>query len=246
MTDAASHDPVDLDAVVRRADPDRWLASRFVADRSVRADVIALYAFNDELARIAPAVSSPLLSEIRLAWWREALDEIAEGRPVRRHPVTEALARAAGRRRISPDLLYGMVEARAADLDAEAFTDAVSLYRYLDATAGAVMALAAQVMGDRDPAVTAAGRAWGVAGLARSHWLAGAPNRLPPDWTAADVSAAADSFLLSSRSESKALPVKAFPAVAYATLARPYARRRELTDLGKRARLVWATVRGRL
>jgi len=36
----------DIDALVRRVDPDRWLASRFIADAQARADVIALYAFN--------------------------------------------------------------------------------------------------------------------------------------------------------------------------------------------------------
>ncbi len=245
MTDSPP-DPADLDALVRRADPDRWLASRFIGDRQARADVIALYAFNDELARIAPAVTNPLMGEIRLAWWREALDEIAEGRPVRRHPVAEALAEVAGRRRLDLELLQGMVAARGQDLDPGPFPAAVDLYAYLDGTAGALMALAAGVLGATTSETTSAGRAWGVAGLARSHWLAGAPSRLPPDWTAADVAAAVDSLLQSSRDELRALPVAAFPASAYATLARSYARRRALTDLGKRARLVWATAVGRL
>ena len=246
MTDAPQVPADDLDALVRRADPDRWLASRFIGDAAARADVIALYAFNDELARIAPAVTNPLMGEIRLAWWREALDEIAEGRPVRRHPVTLALAAAVNRRRLSVDGLQGMVDARGADLETEPFSDAVALYTYLDATAGALMGLAAEVLGAAGPAILSAGRGWGVAGLARSHWLAGAPNRLPPEWTAQDVIAAVDSLLLTSRAEVATLPVAAFPAVGYATLARPYARRRELSDLGKRARLVWVTGRGRL
>jgi len=244
MTPDIPPDPDDLDAVVRRADPDRWLASRFVSDRQRRDDLVSLYAFNDELARIAPAVSNPLMGEIRLAWWREALDEISVGGRLRRHPVVEALAGVAQRGRLQMTALYGMIEARTGDLDAEPFADAVGLYTYLDATAGALMALASGILGATDPQVAAAGRAWGVAGLARSHWLTGAANRLPPNWTAADVSAAVDSLLMTSRREVKDLPVSAFPAVAYATLARPYARRRELSDLGKRSRLVWATARG--
>ena len=43
----------DLEQTVRRSDPDRWLASRFITDADMRADVIALYAFNNELARVA-------------------------------------------------------------------------------------------------------------------------------------------------------------------------------------------------
>ena len=70
-------DTETLDDLVRRVDPDRWLASRFIADASARADVIALYAFNYELARVAGGVSNALMGEIRLTWWREAMEEIA-------------------------------------------------------------------------------------------------------------------------------------------------------------------------
>ena len=61
----------DLDALVRRVDPDRWLASRYIADVDARADVIALYALNYELSRAAEVASQPLIGEMRLAWWRE-------------------------------------------------------------------------------------------------------------------------------------------------------------------------------
>ncbi|HEY3889926.1 MAG TPA: squalene/phytoene synthase family protein, partial [Caulobacteraceae bacterium] len=80
----------DLDGTIRQADPDRWLASRFVADPVARADLIALYAFNHELARATEVAHEPLMQEIRLTWWREALDEVFAGRPPRRHPVVEA------------------------------------------------------------------------------------------------------------------------------------------------------------
>ena len=235
-----------LDALVRRVDPDRWLASRFIADGPARADVIALYAFNDELARIAPAVTNPLMGEIRLAWWREAVDEMAQGQPVRRHPVAQALAGAVGGGRLDPDWLYRMVDARGADLDEAPFADEAALYAYLDGSAGALMAAAAQRLGAADPllAVRSAARAWGVAGLARSHWLGTMRNRLPADWTGQSVAAAVDLALAEAALDT--LPVPAFPAVAYATLAKPYARRREPGDLEKRARLVWAVARGRV
>ena len=77
----------DLDALVRRVDPDRWLASRFIADAEQRADVVALYALNYELAHVAETVREPLVGEIRLTWWREAIDAIFAGEPPRRHPV---------------------------------------------------------------------------------------------------------------------------------------------------------------
>src|SRR6516165_2835983 len=100
MARDASQDPEDLDALVQRVDPDRWLSSRFVADPVERADVVAIYAYDHELARAPRVASNSLLGEIRLTWWREALDEIFEGRPVRRHPTAQALAAAVGRRRL--------------------------------------------------------------------------------------------------------------------------------------------------
>src|ERR1700761_5099788 len=82
----------DLEDTVRRADQDRWLASRFIADPAARADVIALYAFDHVLARVPFQVSDPLMGEIRLTWWSEALDEIYGPGPVRAHPVALGLA----------------------------------------------------------------------------------------------------------------------------------------------------------
>jgi hypothetical protein len=87
-------DTETLDDLVRRVDPDRWLASRFIADTKARADVIALYAFNYELARVAGGVSNALMGEIRLTWWREAMEEIAAGKTPRKHPNVEAVAAA--------------------------------------------------------------------------------------------------------------------------------------------------------
>jgi 15-cis-phytoene synthase len=68
----------DLDRLVRRVDEDRWLALRF-APEEVRARLIALYAVNYEIARTAEIVSEPALGDIRLEWWRSALEQMAEG-----------------------------------------------------------------------------------------------------------------------------------------------------------------------
>ena len=57
--------------IARDGDPDRALAALF-APRESRADLLALIAFNVELARIAEQVSEPELGAIRMQWWREA------------------------------------------------------------------------------------------------------------------------------------------------------------------------------
>src|ERR1700761_3423526 len=99
----------DLEATVRRSDQDRWLASRFVSDPAARADVIALYAFDHVLARVPFQVSDPLMGEIRLTWWSEALDEIYGSGPVRAHPVALALSDAVHHRGLARAPLDALV-----------------------------------------------------------------------------------------------------------------------------------------
>ena len=82
-----------LDTLVRRVDEDRWLASRF-APAGVRSRLTALYALNYEISRTAETVTQPALGDIRLAWWREAVEEIYAGRAVRAHPALSAFAAA--------------------------------------------------------------------------------------------------------------------------------------------------------
>jgi phytoene synthase len=100
------------------------------------------------------------------------------------------------------------------------------------------MALAVRALSpEADPhAVRHAARAWGLAGLSRL-------GRLPPDWP---VRAQVLQALRLAGDELKALPVAAFPAVAYAALARPLAAGLAVSELGKRARVTWAVLRGRV
>ena len=72
--EAAQH----CDALVRSADKDRWLTALFVPEER-RPLIHALYAFNAELARIRDQVSQPMLGEIRLQWWEDAVNGIYGG-----------------------------------------------------------------------------------------------------------------------------------------------------------------------
>ena len=51
---------------------DRFIADLF-APKSVRRHLVALHAFDAEIAQIRYAVSEPALGEIRLQWWRDAI-----------------------------------------------------------------------------------------------------------------------------------------------------------------------------
>jgi phytoene synthase len=230
----------DMDALVRRVDPDRWLASRFIADAEARADVIALYALNYELSRAAEVASQPLIGEMRLAWWREALDEIHEGRPVRRHPAALALDAVVRRRGLERAGLEALVDGRLREFEPWPLGED-EVFDYLDATAGCLMTLAARTLApDSQADLRPAARAWGLAGLLRRG------GRLPPGWDAGELRARLSKALDEANAELQGLPVAAFPAAAYATLARPYAAGGTPTELSKRLRLTWAVVRGRI
>ncbi len=225
--------PEDFEPHLRRRDPDRWLSSRFVADAKARADLVLLYALDGELARIPAAVSEPLIGEIRLAWWREGLDEIAAGGIVRAHPLLQALAATQGRLPLAP--LYDLIEARRRRLDPEPFVTADDLLAWLDATAGTVAAAAATRL---DPAssaalTAAAARAWSLARLETPVRMQFSPETL--DGLRVEA-------LAQARDTVHRLSSPAFPAVAHATLARG----RRPGQLEARLRLLAAVAMGRV
>jgi phytoene synthase len=224
-----------LDGAVRAGDPDRWLASRLIADPAARADVVALLAYDLELARAPRRASNPLIGEIRLTWWREALEEIYGDRPVRRHPTAQALAEVVTRHGLPRASLEAMIDARYVELDRRPLTDAEATVWAAD-SAGAVAKLAALILAPAaDPApAQAAARAWALAQAARSGQLEAT--------CAAPLVAAA----LAEHRRAAPLPVAAFPAAAAGALAQKLLRAGAMSDLEKRARLLWASLRGRV
>jgi phytoene synthase len=224
------HDASDLDALVRRVDPDRWLSSRFIGDPQARADVIAIYAFDHELARAPRVATNSLMGEIRLTWWREVLDEVFEGRPVRHHPTAQTLAEMVRRRGLPREPLEAMIDGRYRELDATPLSGAEALILARD-TAGSAAALVAKALDpatDLEAAATA-GAAWALA------WMSG---RGKSGGAAPDLAAA--------RRAGRRLSIAAFPAVLHAALARPRAEGRELSDLEARVRVTWAAAMGRV
>jgi len=235
----------DLDEIVRRADPDRWLSSRFIANAAKRADVVAVYAFNQELARVAAGAREAMVAEIRLTWWREGLDDIMAGKPPRGHPVMQALAQAICRNSLAVAPLEALADSSFDDLEPGRFADDAALERYLDATSGAIMALAAAIAGGVDAAsLRPAAQAWGLVGLIRRR--AAGFDRFPEHWSASEPADRAHQALAAAQAPISTLPVGAFPAVAHLALVGAYLRGREPSELEKRARLTCAVLRGRV
>ncbi len=158
--------------LVRRQDRDRYLTALFApADR--REDLFALYAFNLEVAKTAELVSDATLGQIRLQWWREAIDEVYRGRP-RAHAVVEPLARTVERRSLPRAPFDRLIDAREADLTDQPPPDLAALEAYAEATSASLFALALAALGGRaeeSPGRQLAhhlGLAWALAGLARA------------------------------------------------------------------------------
>ncbi len=64
--------------LVRAHDYDRYLCAMF-APESARAGLIALTAFNQEIAKIRDVITEPVSRHIRMQCWREAVDTVYAG-----------------------------------------------------------------------------------------------------------------------------------------------------------------------
>ncbi len=165
---------------VRRYDRDRFLTALFCpADR--RADVLALYAFNLEIAGVRETVSEPLLGHIRVQWWRDALDGVYGGDPPAHH-VAQPLSRAVRRHRLDRRIIETMLAARAADLDGVQPPTAAALERFADDTSATVTRLAVKILGvdggAADEVARHVGVAWALTGLLRAVPIHAAERRV--------------------------------------------------------------------
>jgi phytoene synthase len=153
---------------VRANDPDRYLTA-LMAPRRVRESLMALYAFNSELARIPQMVSEPAFGEFRLQWWRDVLER-KESTSSMGAPVADALGKAFVTHGLPKPLLLGMIDARIADLDGGGFADLQALKAYLYKSEGAVFALSMHILNGKAPSgsvANSAGLATGMTHLLR-------------------------------------------------------------------------------
>lgn len=169
-----------LAGFVRRHDPDRFLTALF-APAEKRSALLALYAFNHELARAREVVSEPSLALIRLHWWREVVEGAS-----RRHEVAEPVAAAIASGALDPADLLGLIDAR--EVEAEPLIPTLGAWReYLSGTAGGLAVAAARLMEASEPECARPfGAAYGGAGVLRSAGILARKGRclLPADMLA--------------------------------------------------------------
>lgn len=128
-------------ALVEKGDPDRFAAA-MASPLEARRVLFPLYAFNVEVSRAPWVTQEPMIAEMRLQWWRDALEEIASGTQIRRHEVVTPLSKILKAR--DTQQLDKLVAARRWDIYKEAFEDETHLDTYLTDTAGSLMCVAAR------------------------------------------------------------------------------------------------------
>jgi len=142
MQDAFAH----CEGLVRAADRDRFLTTLF-APAEHRPALLALYAFNLEIARVREIVHEPLAGEIRLQWWNDMLEGERRGE-VAAHPVAAALLASVARYRLGPERLKALIAARRFDLDNEPMRTLGDLEAYAEGASAGLIAGAAQILAD--------------------------------------------------------------------------------------------------
>jgi phytoene synthase len=155
---------------VRRGDNDRYLTALH-APAARREALFALYAFNIEVAKTRETVSEPMIGQIRLQWWREAIDEAYSGK-VRDHAVLRPLAAAIEAHDLSRGHFDALIDAREFDLTEEPPETLEALIDYTRDTSSALIQLALEALGIGEGAAHDAARpvgiAWGLTGLLRA------------------------------------------------------------------------------
>jgi 15-cis-phytoene synthase len=157
-------------SLVRGGDFERYAATLFVKP-DLRRALLALYAFNLEIARIREHISQPLAGEIRLQWWSDLLAGTAHGEAAG-NPVAAELLRAIDRHGLPRQPFERMIEAHRFDLYDEPMQTRAELESYLQGTASALFALGARVLdADAQPGdelLRHAGLAFGLVRIAEA------------------------------------------------------------------------------
>ena len=147
---------------VRAYDKDRYLAT-LLAPSPACEHLFALYAFNIEIGKIREVVSEALLGEIRLTWWREAIEAIYHG-DVGDHPVIQALERAIVECALPRQPFLDLLNARQFDLYEAPMKTIADFDAYAGATSSVLFQLAGFIVAG--PTAQKAADASGHAGVA--------------------------------------------------------------------------------
>ena len=178
---AVGGDVRPLYEAARGFERDRYLAA-LLAPADAREDLVTLAAYLGELQRIPLLAQDVTIGEIRLQWWRDALQAapgVASG-----HPVADAVRALAARRDLSTEALLRPIEGRSRELYEDGIRDEDELLAYADETEGSAFRIAHGMIAGAAPSEISefsrnAGRALAFTRLALSLPQHLALGRLP-------------------------------------------------------------------
>ncbi|MCP8889608.1 squalene/phytoene synthase family protein [Sphingomonas faeni] len=156
---------------MNRPDPDRELALTY-ADPAARPALKALFALDDTLGAILRTTREPLVGQMRLTWWYEALGRL-DVAPAPAEPVLTALQTSVLPAGVSGTMLAAMTDGWEALL--EPVLDAAAVERFARDRGRRVFELAGLILSVSDARIGLAGEGWAMADL--SQRLTDAPSR---------------------------------------------------------------------
>jgi phytoene synthase len=113
--------------------------------KAQREAIIALYAFCREVDDIADECKEVSVARIKLAWWRNEIENLYLGKP--QHPVTKALAKAVHQYQLVQEHFLEIIDGMEMDLDQNRYADFKQLQLYCYRVASVVGLLSVQIFG---------------------------------------------------------------------------------------------------
>jgi len=152
-------DPTEL------ADPERALAVAY-APPDRRAGLAALFALDERFGAIIASTSEQMIGLMRLAWWREALEKLDDGRAPA-EPLLRLLADNVLPHGVTGAALAAIEDGWAALIDGE--PDEAAIARHGRERGANLFRAAAALLSADDPRLPMAGEVWALVDLGYRH-----------------------------------------------------------------------------
>ncbi|TCQ00691.1 phytoene synthase [Sphingomonas sp. PP-F2F-A104-K0414] len=133
------------------------------APTAMRPGLAALFALDDRLAAIVRSTREPMVGQMRLTWWYEALGRLDEA-AAPQEPMLQAIAQVVQPHGVSGSSLAAMTDGWEMLLQEELTDTAIALFA--KDRGGRLFAAAGTILGVHDPRIALAGEGWALVDLA--------------------------------------------------------------------------------
>lgn len=156
--------------LVRQNDHENFLCTLLLPE-SIRTTAFAVRAFNSEVARVNDLVSNTTIAQMRLTFWKEAVDKIFKDCPPE-HPISKEIHRALKKHKLSKVYFNRLVTSRKTQSSENGFPSLEALEKYSENSVSPIFYLLLQAAGVQDVnidhAMSHLGKAQGIANALRS------------------------------------------------------------------------------